>query len=158
MDWQEALYRWEEYAEKLYPLRDEVAGIFETKCFYDDNWEYHEKFYVPDEDTVFILKLSEKLNDICDFIKSHISNLEHRMRIEEEIRVNLEQSFEAWKHGLCPKLMKSVPRYVSADSWKFWETYDEVAKFLNSETISYSATKKAIEAWETSHEKLKQTA
>lgn len=24
MDWQDTLYRWEEYSEKLYPLRDEV--------------------------------------------------------------------------------------------------------------------------------------
>lgn len=72
MDWQEALYRWEDYAEKLYTLRDEVAGIFETKSFYDDKWEYHEKFYTADEDTVFLLKLFEKMNDICDFIKSHI--------------------------------------------------------------------------------------
>ena len=99
LDWQEELYRWEAYAEKFYPLRDEIAGIFETKCFYDDKYEYHEKFYVPNEDTVFMLKLSKMLNDICEFIKFHIAVLEQRVRIEEEQRANLEQDFEAWKRG-----------------------------------------------------------
>lgn len=158
LDWQEALYRWEEYAEKLYPLRDEVSYIFETKYFYDDKWEYHEKFYEADEDTVFLLKLSEKLNDICDFMKSHIGVLEQRVDIEEEMSANLEQAFEAWKRGLCPKLMKHVPRYVRADSSNWWETYDEVAKFLTDGVISYGATQKAIREWELFREKLKLSA
>ena len=158
LDWQDTLYRWELYSEKLYPLRDEVADIFMTKCFYDEHWEYKEKLYEADEDTVFLLKLSEMLNYICDFLKSHIEVLEHRVDIEEEIRANLEQSFEAWKRGLCPILMKTVPRYVISDSMNFWETYDEVAKFLDGEQMSYSDTKRAIEAWEISREKLKLSA
>ena len=154
MDWQDTLYRWELYSEKLYPLRDEVDDIFKNKCFYDDKWVYHEKFYEPDDDTVFMLKLSEMLNNICDFVKSHISVLEHRVDIEEDIRANLEQSFEAWKRGLCPILMKSVPRYVKADSMNFWETYDEIAEFLISEQMSYEATQRAIREWQLSREKL----
>ena len=154
LDWQNVLYRWELYSEKLYPLRDEVDDIFKTKCFYDDKWQYHEKFYEPDEDTVFLLKLSEMLNNICDFVKSHISVLEHRVDFQEDIRANLEQTFEAWKRGLCPLLMKSVPRYVKADSMNFWETYDEIADFLNTEQMSYKATQRAIREWELSREKL----
>ena len=157
-DWQETLYIWEEYAEKLCPLRDEVAGIFETKRFYDDKWEYHEKFYEADEDTVFLLKLLEKLNDTCDFVKSHICVLEQRVDIEGDIRANLEQAFEAWIRGLCPILMKSVPRYVKPYSMNFWETYDEVAEFLNGEQMNYEATQRAIREWELSREKLKLSA
>ena len=136
----------------------EVSDIFETKCFYDDKWEYHEKFYEADNDTVFLLKLSEMFNDICDFVKSHLSVLEIRVDIEEEIRSNIEQSFEAWKRCLCPVLMKSVPRYVKPDSMNFWETYDEVAAFLSSEQMNYEATQRAIREWELSREKLKMSA
>ena len=152
------LYRWELYSEKLYPLRDEVDDIFKTKCFYDDNWEYHEKFYEADEDTVFLLKLSEMLNNICDFVKSHIGVLVQRVDIQEDIRANLEQAFEAWKRGLCPLLMKSVPRYVKPDSMNFWETYDEIAEFLISEQMSYEATQRAIREWQLSREKLRLSA
>ena len=158
MDWQDSLYRWELYSEKLYPLRDEVDDIFKTKCFYDDNWEYHEKFYEADEDTVFLLKLSEMLNNICDFVKSHIGVLVQRVDIQEDIRANLEQAFEAWKRGLCPLLMKSVPRYVKPDSMNFWETYDEIAEFLISEQMSYEATQRAIREWQLSREKLRLSA
>ena len=52
-------------------MRDEVAYIFETKCFYDDNWEYQERLYEADDDTVFLLRLSGMLNEICDFVRSH---------------------------------------------------------------------------------------
>lgn len=158
MDWQSVLYRWEMYSEKLYPLRDEVADTFKTKCFYDDKWVYHEKFYEADDDTVFLLKLSDMLNYICDFVKSHIEVLEHRVDIEEDIRAHLEQSFEAWKRGLCPILMKGVPRYVKPDSMNWWETYDEVAEFLNSKQISYEATQSAIREWQFSREKLRLSA
>lgn len=158
MDWQDSLYRWEQYAEKLYPLRDEVDDIFKTKCFYDEHWQYQEQPYIPDEDTVFLLKLSEMLNYICDFLKSHIEVLEHRVDIEEDIRANLEQAFEAWKRGLCPVLMKSVPRYVKHDSMNFWHTYDEIAEFLNGEQMGYEATQSAIREWQLSREKLKKSA
>lgn len=154
MDWQDTLYRWELYSEKLYPLRDEVNDIFKTKCFYDDNWVYHEMLYEADEDTVFLLKLSEMLNNICDFVMSHINVLEHRVDIQENIRAHQEQAFEAWKRGLCPLLMKSVPRYVKHDTMNFWETYDEVAEFLNSEQMSYEATQRAIREWQFSREKI----
>ena len=158
MDWQNVLYRWELYSEKLYPLRDEVDDIFKTKCFYDDKWQYHEKLYTADDDTVFLLKLSKMLNDICNFVQSHIGVLEHRVDILEDIRANQEQAFEAWKRGLCPLLMKSVPRYVKPYSMNFWETYDEVAEFLDGEQMSYKATQRAIREWQFSREKLKLSA
>ena len=158
MDWQSALYRWELFSEKLYPLRDEVDDIFKTHYIWDEHWNCTERLYEPDDDTVFLLKLSEKLNDICYFVQSHISILEQRVDFEEEIQANLKQSFEAWIRGLCPILMKKLPRYVKQDSMNLWETYDEVATFLNGERMSYSATKNAIEAWELSREKLKLSA
>lgn len=158
MDWQSALYRWELFSEKLYPLRDEVDDIFKTHYIWDEHWNCTERLYEPDDDTVFLLKLSEKLNDICYFVQSHISVLEQRVDFEEEIQANLKQSFEAWIRGLCPILMKNLPRYVKQDSMNLWETYDEVATFLNGERMSYSATKNAIEAWELSREKLKLSA
>ena len=154
MDWYTTLIRWEEYAEKLYPLRDEVADIYATHYIWDEKSNCPEKLYEADEDTVFLLKLSEMLYDICDFIKSHIGVLEHRVDIEEDIRINLEQAFETWKRGLCPILMRSVPRYVKPDSMNFWETYDEVAEFLNGEHMSYEATQRAIREWQLSREKL----
>lgn len=158
MNWQDKFYQWEEYAKKLYPLREEVAGIFGTHYIWDEHLNCTEQQYESDEDTVFLLKLSEKLNEICEFVKSHIAVLEQRVDIEEGIRANLEQSFEAWKRSLCPVLMKNVPHYVKPDSMNWWETYDEVAKFLNGERMSYSATKKAIEAWELTRGKLKLSA
>ena len=158
MYWSEKLYPWREYAEVLYHFRDEVSDIFATKYIWDDKCNCTEKLYEADEDTVFLLKLSEMLNDISNFVKSHISVLEQRVDIEEEIRANLEQSFEAWKRGLCPILMKSVHRYVKPDSWNFWETYDEVAEFLNGKQMSYEDTQKAIREWQLSREKLKLSA
>ena len=107
---------------------------------------------------MFLLKLSEMLNEICDFVTSHISILEHRVDIEEEIRANQEKAFEAWKRGLCPILMKSVPRYMKAYSMSFWETYDEVAEFLDGAQMSYEATQRAIREWQLSREKLKLSA
>ena len=158
MYWSEKLYPWREYAEVLYPLRDEVSDVFATKYIWDDKCNCTEKLYEADEDTVFLLKLSEMLNEICDFVTSHISILEHRVDIEEEIRANQEKAFEAWKRGLCPILMKSVPRYMKAYSMSFWETYDEVAEFLNGELMSYEATQRAIREWLLSREKLKLSA
>ena len=158
LDWQDSLYRWEQYAEKLYPLRDEVADIFNTHYIWDERCNCTEKLYEADEDTVFLLKLSKMLNYICGFVKSHINVLKQRVDIVEDIRANLEQSFEAWKRGLCPILMKSVPRYVKHDSMNFWQTYDEVAEFLNDKQISYEATQKAISKWQLSREKMKLSA
>ena len=158
-DWQDTLYRWEQYAEKFYPLRDEVDDLFfNTHYIWDEKYNCTEKYYEADEDTVFLLKLSAKLNEICDFVKSHIGVLEHRVDIQEDIRANLELSFEAWKRGLCPLLMKSVPRYIKPDSMNFWETYDEVAEFLTNEQMSYEATQRAIREWQLSREKLKLSA
>ena len=54
--------------------------------------------------------------------------------------------------------MKSVPRYIKTDSMNFWENYDNVAQFLNSKQISYSNTKRAIEAWKLLQEKIKLSA
>ena len=158
MYWSEKLYPWREYAEVLYPIMDEVSDVFATKYIWDEKFNCIEQLYEADEDTVFLLKLSEMLYDICDFIKSHIGVLEHRVDIEEDIRINLEQAFEAWKRGLCPILMRSVPRYVKPDSMNFWETYDEVAEFLNGEQISYETTQRAIREWESSRERLKLSA
>ncbi len=158
MDWQSVLYRWQSYSEILYPLHDEVSDIFKTKYVWDNNWNCQEHLYIADEDTVFLLKLSEMLNDICNFVKSHIAVLEHRVDIEEEKQANLEQAFQAWIRGLCPVLMKSVPRYVRIDCFDCWQTYDEVAQFLSDKRMSYAATKRAIEAWLLSHEKLKLSA
>ena len=110
---------------------------------------------------MFLLKLSEMLNEICDFVKSHIEVLSHRVKVDEEIRDNLQHAFEAWKRGLCPLLMRNVPHYVLSDkcAWdSFWETYDEVAKCLHGEPMSYTATKRAIEEFEASREKLKLSA
>ncbi len=158
LDSQSVLYRWEEYADKLYPIRDEVDNIFKTKCFYDNKWQYHEKFYEADDDTVFMLKLSGMLNEICDFVQRHIIVLEHRVDIEEDIRANQEQAFEAWKRALCPLLMKGVSRYVKPDSMNWWDTYDEIAEFLDSEQMSYEDTQNAIREWQLSREKLKLSA
>ena len=158
MDYYETLNKWLEFSEVLYPLRDKLADTFEPQYFYDDHWQFRERLYVPDEDTVFLLKLSEKLNDICSFVKSHISVLERKVSLEEDMRANQEQAFEAWKRNLCPKLMKNVPRYSAAESGDWWRSYDEVALFLKSECISHSATKKAIEAWKLSREELRLSA
>lgn len=154
MDYYDKLIQWQEYADILYPLRDEVDNIFKIHYIWDAQCNCEERLYVPDEDTVFLLKLSEKLNDICYFLKSHISVLELRVDIEEEIRSNQEQAFEAWKRGLCPVLMRNVQRYVKPPKYDAWGTYDEVAVFLTSNVISYEGTQKAVRAWELAHSKL----
>ena len=136
-DWSEKLYQWREYAKALYPLRAEVSDILATEYIWGTHGNCEERHYEADDDTFFLLKLAEKLNDVCDFVKSHIGILEHRVSIEEDIHANLEQAFEAWKRGLCPVLMKSVPRYVKPYSMNFWENYDEIAKFLHSVSGSY---------------------
>ena len=84
-NWSEKLYQWREYAEVLYPLRGEVSDIFATKYIWGTHGNCEERHYEADDDTVFLLKLSEMLNDICNFVKFHISVLEHRVDIEEEI-------------------------------------------------------------------------
>ena len=150
--------QWECYAEKLCLLRDEITDIFETHYIWDEHWNCKEKLYEADEDTVFLLKLPESLNEICDFVKGHIEVLENRVSIEEDIRFNLEQSFEAWKRGLCPITMKSVQKYAKPPHYDAWETYDEIADFLNGEQMNYKATQKAIREWELSREKLKLSA
>lgn len=155
MNWLETLYKWEEYAEKLYPLRDEVDDIFKTLYIWDAQCNCEERLYVPGEDTVFLLKFSTMLNEICDFLKSHISVLERRVDIEEEILANQEQAFEAWKRGLCPVLMRSVQRYVKPPKYDAWGTYDEVAAFLKAQNISYDDTLNAINAWKLSCSKQK---
>lgn len=157
-DWLEKLYLWEKYAETLYPLRDEVSDIFEIHYIWDEKCNCTEKFYEADEDTVFLLKFSEKLNDICAFVKSHLRVLEHRVSIGEEIRANLEQKFEVWKRGLCPVQMSRVNRYVKPPDYDEWKTYDEIAENLTSKVIDYDITQKAINEWELSREKLKLSA
>lgn len=158
MDLSDTLTRWEGYAEILRPLRDEVADIFEVHYIWDYQLQCTEKLYEADEDTVFLLKLSEKLTEICAFVEKHLGILRRRVDIEEEQRANLEQAFEAWKRGLCPLLMRKVQRYVKPDSMDWWETYDEIAKFLTSGRMSYEGTKRAIEAWEASRTQLKLSA
>ena len=54
--------------------------------------------------------------------------------------------------------MKSVPRYVKPDSMSFWETYNEVAEFLDGVRMNYDATQRAIREWQLSREMLKLSA
>ena len=35
------------------------------------------------------------LNEICDFVKSHIEILSHRVEVDKESRDNLQHAFEA---------------------------------------------------------------
>lgn len=152
MDYHETLYKWEGYSEVLYPLQAEVLRTFADKSYYDDRMQYQEQYYESDEDTVFLIKLSDKLTDICNFIQSHIGILEHRVHIEEELQLNLEQSFEAWKRNLCPILMSNVQRTLKPPDYNIWGTYDEVADYLVEQVMSYNGTKQAISSWQESQE------
>ena len=91
-DWSEKLYQWREYAEVLCPLRDEVSDIFETKCFYDDKWEYHEKFYEADDDTVSLLKLSDMLHydDAIDKVREAWRRSEYVLDADDFIEAGFE--------------------------------------------------------------------
>ena len=144
--------------EEALSLRDEVADIFVTHYIWDEKSNCTEKLYEADDDTVFLLKLSEMLNDICDFVKSHIEVVEHRVSIEEEVRFTQEQTFAAWCRNLCPMLMKDVQRYVKLPHYDSWGTYDEITKFLDGELMNYEATHRAIRKWLLSREKLKLSA
>lgn len=62
MNWYSTLIKWEGYAEKLYPLRDEVSDIFKTKYIWGNLGNCEERHYEVDNDTAFLLKLLEKLN------------------------------------------------------------------------------------------------
>ena len=64
LDWIETLYNWEKYAQKLYPLRDEVDDIFKTHYIWDAQCNCEERLYISDDDTVFLLKFSNMLNTI----------------------------------------------------------------------------------------------
>lgn len=148
MDWEECLYEWQVYSDVLYKLQEKVTDSLDRPAF----WNYHY------DDSIFLLKLSDMLREIRSFLEMHISVLNHRVDIQEDIRANQEQAFEAWKRGLCPVIMKSVPRYVKSDSMNWWETYDEVAALLNSNRISYSSTAWAIHSWNEAQNSLKNSA
>ena len=157
MDYQDTLQQWESYFEKLEPLQKEVTRTFKVKGCYDEKLHYYEKHYEANDDTVFLIKLSEKLTDICNFMKSHIEVLSHRVQIEEEQQFNVEQSFESWKRNLCPILMRNVQRTLKSPSYDSWGTYDEVSEFLVDRVMSYEGTQQAILSWQ-GIDKLKQSA
>lgn len=49
--------------------------------------------------------------------------------------------------------MKDIPRYMSANSYNRFETYDEIAQYLTSSKISYERTKQAISLWQSKNSK-----
>lgn len=148
MDWEESLYEWHVYSELLYKLQEKVTDSLDRPSF----WNY---YY---DDSIFLLKLSDMLREIRSFIEMHLSVLEHRVDIQEDIRANQEQAFEAWKRNLCPELMRNVPRFIKPPDYNIWGTYDEVAALLNSNRISYSSTAEAIHSWNEAKNTLKNSA
>ena len=144
MNTEEKVAQWEEYYEALSKLFNDVNNIFCTKCFYDDDWIFHEIHYQPDEDTPNITKLAELLKPVVEFTSKHLNELNQQWYRECEAKLNAEKAFEAWKRNLCPLAMKNVPRYMSSNSFNSFETYDEIAFYLTSSEINYARTKEAI--------------
>ena len=94
MDTEEKVAQWEEYYEALSKLFNEVNDIFCTKCFYDDNWIFHEIHYQPDEDTPHITKLVELLKVATDMLRDNypLSAISKISKLSEETIRNIANS------------------------------------------------------------------
>ena len=146
---EEQVEQWEKYYEALFKLYSDVEEIFRPRFWYDKDWNYHEEYYVPDEQTPYLMKLSGLLTNVCNFVKSHIDELNGQWSSECDEKRNAEIAFEAWKRALCPKLMRNIPRYLRPPSFDEFEVFDEVAECLNGDVISYEDTRNAIDEWQT---------
>ena len=144
----EQLIQWENFYEALFKLYSDVEDIFRPRFWYDKDWNYHEEYYVPDEQTPYLMKLSGLLSNVLDFVKSHVDELNGQWERECDEKHNAEIAFEAWKRALCPRLMFDIPRYLRSPSFDEFEVFDEVAEFLKVSYISYKATQEAIEEWQ----------
>ena len=142
--------QWERYYEVLFKLYSDVEEIFRPRFWYDDKWQYHEEYYIPDKQTPYLLKLSELLSNVCNFVKSHLDELNAQFSRECDEKRNAEIAFEAWKRSLCLKLIRELQRCSRPTSFDNFESLDEIAKFLkvNSISINYNATREAIDEWQ----------
>ena len=148
MSLEDDVIQWKNYYEALFKLHSDIEDIFRPRCWYDDNWQYHEEYYVPDEHTPYLMKLSELLSNVCNFVKSHVDELNGQFERECDEKRNAEIAFEAWKRSLCPRLMFDIPRYLRPPYCDEFEVFDEVAEFLKVSHISYEATQEAIDEWQ----------
>ena len=148
MSVEEQLIRWENFYEVLFKLYSEVEDIFRSRCWYDDKWQYHEECYEPDEHTPYLMKLSELLSNVINFVKSRVDELNEKFERECNEKRNGEIAFEAWKLSLCPRLMRDVQRYLRPPLYDEFEVFDEVAEYLNDDVISYENTRNAINEWQ----------
>jgi len=151
MDCARKVYQWEKYHEAVSELLSEVDDIFMPRRWYDKKWQYHEKFYQPDEETPYLRKFAGLLKTAHDFTQQHLDELSEQWSKECDEKLNLEKAFEAWKRNLCPKVMENFPRYFNSnDPFNSYSTYDEVASFLNEKFISLEDTKNAVHLWQIS--------
>lgn len=120
---------WQELTERVKELFVDVEDVRDTIYA-----RYNQE---PDKDTPFIDELFTRLDSLNDFMKSHLSELESAYDIYEEEQYNLMSNFEAWRTGLCPKLMRKVSCF----------SYDDVAKFKTQKAVSYQDTQQAILRW-----------
>ena len=149
MSVEERVEQWEKYCEIISKLYSEIEDIFKPHYWYDGHWQYHEDYYFPDEQTPHLLKLSELLANVLNFVKSYLNELQAQYAQECNERHNAEIAFEAWCRNLCPKLMCNIPRYLRSPSFDEFEVFNEVAECLKVGYISYEATQEAINEWQT---------
>lgn len=129
LDPEERFTQWQELTERTTKLMFDVEDL--------RDFVYARYGQEADIDTPFINELFTMLKGLCDFMGNHLKDLDKAYKIFDTERANLANNFEAWRTGLCPKLIRKVPCI----------SYDEVAKFKVQESASYQDTKQAISKW-----------
>ena len=125
-------YLWQEYLTAIETLFNNI----------DDDLIYRFAPYgkPQDKDALNVQKLRDALEVLYDFTKTHSKELNSEFSTFDNERSNVQDCFNAWCYGLCPKVLKELRL-----SWL--PDIENIAKFKQSEEISQEDTRQAVELW-----------
>ena len=128
---------WQDFYERVHYLFMDVEDTLNNKFA-----PYHKE---PDKDTPDMKKLFDALADLDIVLERKVESSSEECGDWYEAQRNVQDAFEAWSRGLCPKVMRAKSRL-----WTYYqpETFVQIEHLKQSEGISIEDTKQAMALFE----------
>ena len=134
---------WQEFYDRVHRLFSDAEDVLSGK-FAPYEFENGE-LVRPDKDTPEAKKLFDMLADLDEFLSERKKKAEQEYSYWLDVEVNKQKAFDAWRLGLCPQVMRSIPQFSMFHSWHVWE---KIAQLKQEQGISKEDTLQAVALWE----------
>jgi hypothetical protein len=134
---------WEDFHDRAHKLFIDVEDAIYSE-FAPYKHDKNGELVKPDKDTPEAKKLFDMLADLDAFLqkREESAGIEYSAWLDEQR--NLQNAYEAWSLGLCPQVMRTVPKYL----WFMPSSWYKIAQLKQFKGISREDTMQAIASWE----------